>query len=239
MPQIDGKRDFAAARPEPIRPIPPDASPDPALQSVRAFIAEGGFGPGDRLPAERQLVETLGITRATLRRAFDALEREGLIWRHVGKGTFVAGGTAPSDAVPRLARQTTPFKMMRARLTVEPALAREAAMNASGEALVRMELAIERARAAPSWRDYERFHRSVAEAADNLALLAIFDQLNAIRRAVAWGTVTRATARPAPDHPSFAEHRAIADAIAGRSPDAAGQAMRAHLKSVERRLFGE
>ncbi|MCB2144617.1 MAG: winged helix-turn-helix transcriptional regulator, partial [Rhodobacteraceae bacterium] len=57
-----------------------------AVGQLREFIAEGGFEPGVRLPPERELCETLGMTRNTLRRALDALEREGALWRHVGKG---------------------------------------------------------------------------------------------------------------------------------------------------------
>lgn len=218
---------------------------DPAIAALRGFVEAGGYGPGDRLPPERELIDTLGMTRATLRRALDALEREGLIWRHVGKGTFIASAPADgaTDAVPRLARQTTPVKMMRARLTIEPAIAREAAINASAEAITRMTLAMDRAHSAGSWRDYEAgddiFHRTVAEAADNLPLLALFDQLNTIRRAVAWGNVRRSNAAPPPNHPSFAEHADIVAAIAGHRPDQAEQAMRRHLRSVERRLYGE
>ena len=85
----------------------------------------------------------------------------------------------------------------------------------------------------------DAFHRTLAEAADNLPLLAIFDQLNAIRRAVAWGNVERQSPRPPADHASFAEHEEIADAIEGRNPDAAHAAMRKHLRSVTARLFGE
>lgn len=186
------------------------------------------------------------MSRATLRKALDALERDGLIWRHVGKGTFVADGTAPrapSGAMVELGRQLTPFRMMRARLAIEPAIAREAAVNASGETLQKMQRAIERAKSATTWKEYETqddiFHRSVAEASDNLLLLALFDQLNEVRRAVAWGSVTRESARPSPDHSSFAEHDAIAAAIASRDAGAAYEAMRKHLGSVARRLFGE
>jgi DNA-binding FadR family transcriptional regulator len=213
-----------------------------ALERLRDLIAQGEYVAGDRLPPERRMIEELGIGRSVLRRALDALEREGTIWRHVGKGTFVAhADPAPAGAVDDLARRTTPVKMMRARLCLEPAIAREAAMNASAEALQRLRAAMERARAAHSWADYEAqddaFHRAIAEASDNLPLLALFDHLNGIRRAVAWGNVERTTQRPPDDHSSFAEHAAIADAIAARSSDGAFEAMRRHLRSVAARLF--
>ncbi|MBX2884069.1 MAG: GntR family transcriptional regulator, partial [Granulosicoccus sp.] len=111
--------------------------PDRALLQLREFIDSGGYAPGDRLPAERQLINSLGITRNALRKGLDELEREGAIWRHVGKGTFI---TAQENAqafsgLQALSNQVTPIQMMRARLALEPAIAREAAANASAEAL--------------------------------------------------------------------------------------------------------
>jgi DNA-binding FadR family transcriptional regulator len=218
---------------------------DPVVR-LRGFIKDGGYAGGGRLPPERHLSDQLGLSRATLRKALDALERDGLIWRHVGKGTFVSDGSAPiapSDAIVELGRQLTPFRMMRARLAIEPAIAREAAVNASGETLQKMQRAADRAKAATTWKEYEEqddiFHRAVAEASDNLLLLALFDQLNEVRRAVAWGNVMRESARPSPDHSSFKEHDAIAAAISGRDPHAAYEGMRRHLGSVAKRLFGE
>lgn len=225
-------------------------SSDPIVR-LRRFIEEGGFARGVRLPPERQLTTELGMTRATLRKALEVLERDGMIWRHVGKGTFIAdggpkplpGGTGSAGGLGELTRQITPFRMMRARMTVEPAIAREAAINASGETQRRMQQAQERAKAASNWHDYEiqddLFHRAIAEASDNPLLVALFDQLNEVRRAVAWGNVTRQSALPSPDHSSFAEHDAIATAITNRDPAAAYEAMRAHLRSVSQRLFGE
>ncbi|WP_349371780.1 FadR/GntR family transcriptional regulator [Salinarimonas sp.] len=216
---------------------------DDPVDRLRAFIREGGYAPGDRLPPERELIVSLDVSRTALRKGLDALEREGAIWRHVGKGTFVAKGesVAPGGPLVDLGRQLTPFRMMRARIAVEPAISREAAINASGEAMMRMRLAMERAAAASTWAEYERqddaFHRSIAEASDNLLLVALFDQLNQVRRAVAWGAVTRETVRPPADHSSFAEHEAIARAIADRNPEAAYEAMRAHIRSVSARLF--
>jgi len=223
---------------------PPKA--DPSIERLRRFIADGGYSSGDRLPAERELTEHLAVTRTELRKALDALEREGAVWRHVGKGTFVADqseGGKPTDAIFDLGRKLTPFRMMRARLVIEPAIAREAAINASGEDIRLMQRAMDRTRSATTWAEYEEqddvLHHQIATASDNLLLVSLFDQLNLVRRAVSWGSVVRATARPSETHTSFAEHDAIAAAIAERNPDAAHEAMRTHLRSVSDRLFGD
>ncbi len=214
-----------------------------AILTLRAYIEGGGYNPGDRLPPERELIVSLGMGRTLLRRALEALEREGAIWRHVGKGTFVAAANGNAGAITELSQRISPVHMMRARLSLEPALAREAAINASEEAVIRLRLARERAEAAADWSAYEAqddaFHRSVAEATGNALLLALFDQLNQVHRAVAWNAVVRRTERPPRDHSSFVEHARIADAIDARDPAAAHGAMRDHLGSVSARLFGE
>src|ERR1700759_1358230 len=52
-------------------------------------MAGGGLAPGERLPPERVLASTLGVSRMTVRQALDALARRGLVDRGVGRGTFV------------------------------------------------------------------------------------------------------------------------------------------------------
>lgn len=217
-------------------------SPEEAL---RDFIVAGGYSPGDRLPPEREMIFRLGVSRTTLRKGLEALEREGAIWRHVGKGTFVAAHSTSEgmNVLSELSQQVTPVHMMRARLSLEPALAREAAINASEDAVIRIKMARDRAADAPSWDDYEAqddvFHRAVAEATGNVLLLSLFDQLNQVRRAVAWNTVVRVTPRPSPEHSSFMEHDRITAAIEARDPRESHAAMRDHLGSVSARLFGE
>lgn len=216
---------------------------DVVITALKAFIDDGGYTPGDRLPPERYLIENLGMTRTKLRKALDTLEREGTIWRHVGKGTFLAGHAEGQPSLTELAQQMTPVRMMRARLSIEPAIAREAAINASRDAIIRAKLARDRAASATSWADYEAqddlFHRAIAEASDNILLVTLFDQLNQVRRAVALDNVVRGTARPPKDHSSFAEHDRIVEALEARDPAGCHAAMRAHLGSVTARLFGE
>ena len=218
---------------------------DDVVAKLRSYIAEGGFTPGDRLESERDLIVRLDVTRARLRKALDMLEHEGAIWRHVGKGTFIASpgvSSGPSN-LKMLSQQVTPVQLMRARLSLEPAIAREAALHASEEAVRKLKQSRDRASEAPNWDEYEaqddNFHRDLAVATDNVLLLSLFDHLNAVRRAVAWNMVVRSSDRPPRTHSSFAEHDAIVAAIESRDPKAAQDAMRAHLGSVSARLFGE
>lgn len=206
---------------------------------LHEYIALQGFQPGDRLPPERALIDELGVSRSALRRALDAMERKGAIWRHVGKGTFLAGGEIVETA--GLGREMTPPRMMQARLCLEPALAREAAIHSSTANMAEMDRILDQSEAASTWQAYESrddaFHAQIARACDNSFLVSTFERLNALRRSVTWREVSRQSARPAPDHPSHDQHRRIAATIRGRDADAAWRAMRDHLKSVSDRLF--
>ena len=237
-------------------PVPPDTTAPPAatdsgvsgtaaLTQLRAFIADRSFKPGERLPPERVLCVELGLNRAEVRRALQVLEQENRLWRHVGKGTFlteVDPASAPPDSIGQLAQQVSPADVLRARAALEPAVAREAALHASAAAIARLRLNVERAVQAATWREYEaldnEFHRLIAQSSGSTTLLALFDQLNMLRRMVSWGRMVRSGIRPPAEHSSFAEHARIVDEIAGRNPDAAQFAMRAHLRSVENRLLG-
>lgn len=71
-----------------------NASPDPIyeqiLRQVRAQILSGDLKEGQALPTIRKLAQNLQISVITTKRAYDELEREGLIDTVAGKGTFVA-----------------------------------------------------------------------------------------------------------------------------------------------------
>lgn len=61
---------------------------------VRNYLEEQikhGLKPHERLPAERELAEEFDVNRLTVRRALAELEREGMIYRIQGSGTFVSG----------------------------------------------------------------------------------------------------------------------------------------------------
>jgi GntR family transcriptional regulator len=76
-------------------------SPAPAYAQIEdrlvALIAAGDLGVGDRLPAERDLAEWVGVSRMTARAALRSLDQRGVVERGVGRGTFVARGKLDHD----------------------------------------------------------------------------------------------------------------------------------------------
>lgn len=61
-----------------------------ARQHLLGLIEDGTFQPGEQLPSEADLAAQMGISRPTLREALQHLERQGLIVRKHGVGTFVS-----------------------------------------------------------------------------------------------------------------------------------------------------
>ncbi|HWT50921.1 MAG TPA: GntR family transcriptional regulator, partial [Caulobacter sp.] len=78
-------------------------APDPqklyqqVARSIAASIAEGRYVPGDRLPSERGLADSFGVSRPTIREAMIALEFQGLVEARQGSGVYVTARTKPGD----------------------------------------------------------------------------------------------------------------------------------------------
>jgi GntR family transcriptional regulator len=64
------------------------------IGDLRSRVSSGHWPVGHPIPPERELTETYGVSRATVRQAISALVSEGLLYREQGKGTFV-GRTRP------------------------------------------------------------------------------------------------------------------------------------------------
>ena len=213
-----------------------------AFTQLQAFLAQLEPAEAGRLPAERELCEILGVSRGALRKALAIAESEGRIWRHVGKGTFLGKKPADNPAdITNVANYASPAEVLRARLLIEPMLAAEAALNASASDLAELQLCAKRGREADTWRRYEnwdnRFHSVIANATQNKVLVMTFDNLNNVRRTVAWGRRRDGSARPSPNHHSFKEHDTLVGAILDRDGAAAEGAMREHLENVRRKMM--
>ncbi len=74
----------------PISPAADGALYQQIVDRLKREIGEGRLAPGTPLPSFRQLAEDLLVSVITVKRAYEELEREGIIFRRQGLGTFVA-----------------------------------------------------------------------------------------------------------------------------------------------------
>lgn len=68
-------------------------------RALRTAILSGRVNAGDRLPATRDLAETLGLSRNTVLSAYEQLSAEGFINGRVGSGSYVAASTAQPASI--------------------------------------------------------------------------------------------------------------------------------------------
>jgi len=208
---------------------------------LRAYIERSRRTNALRLPPEGRLAEEVGVTRSRLRSLLKKLEAEGLIWRHVGKGTFVGERSLTSD-LGSLHDLLNPPDAFEARLVIEPQLAALAAIRASPKEIADMRDCLHQMSQLSTFDEWavwdERLHRLVAKAARNPLLLALYDT---VREASPSGMRDRLQTVLAggPQATTNDEHEAYVEAIAGRDPERAEALMRAHLQSIRRVLFGD
>ena len=74
----------------PISPSAPGSLYDQIVHGVKREISEGRLLPGSALPSFRQLAADMMVSVITVKRAYEELEKEGIIYRRQGLGTFIA-----------------------------------------------------------------------------------------------------------------------------------------------------
>jgi GntR family transcriptional repressor for pyruvate dehydrogenase complex len=212
------------------------------IEQVRELIISGGLKPGDRLPAERELAQTLGVGRSTVREAIRSMESLGMVQTRPGEGTFLGDGMGNQAHGP-FAASLFQFwhgqrKLFEVRRVIEPDLAAFAGLRATPEQISRMREALDRQEAAIATggngfgADTE-FHFRLAEAAGNEVLLQIMNSLMDMLRE------TREASLMSGDRASrsLRNHRAILRAIERGDPEGAEQRMYEHLEEMEQFVF--
>lgn len=211
------------------------------LAAIRSMIHEKRLPSDGRLPTERELAAELGFGRRSVRRALDILEREGLIWRRQGKGTFAGQPPDPTEElVSRIAPEVDPLVAMEARLCIEPALADLCARRATAEDVARLRQLAERvafpsdATSAELWDG--ALHRLIARIAGNRVMLTAFTLIDEVRVGAEWQAKRHRARTPETMALYDGQHRRIIDAIEARNGDRAAAAMREHLTSLSENL---
>ena len=212
-----------------------------SLAIVRHYLEEANFGYQERLPPERELARQLGLTRTQLRSGMKQLQAEGIVWRHVGRGTFFGGRPADTNGHAEAVGITTPRELMEARAAIEPQLARLAARHATAEDIAQMERALERSIAANDPATFHKYdaelHLAVAQASHNALLISLFKSMNELRHKLLWGRLDGNFLTVTLQVQYSEQHRGFVDAIKRRDDRAAETLMRFHLDAVEQQLL--
>ena len=201
---------------------------------------------GHRLPAERDLSQTFGISRSTVRRVLQDFKQRQLITQAVGSGTYVSeqvqqalsAWAAPASVVLAV----SPAELMNARLVLEPAIIDLCVGNATAADFDRMDECNARAEAASTLEEFERWdaalHAAIAQAAHNGFISAMLQIMNDVRSQDEWAVLKRRSATPERRREYEHEHRALVQALRQRDADKARALCRAHLVHVRHNMLG-
>ncbi|WP_134773065.1 FadR/GntR family transcriptional regulator [Ornithinimicrobium flavum] len=229
-------------------PVPERSVPSPApgrlrrprlyeqiVEQLLGHIQDAGLGPGDRLPPERELAQSLGVSRASLAQALVALEVVGQVTVRHGEGVVVTGDVAPERALLdalRDHRDTLPA-VIDARSALETKLAQLAAERRTEEDLAAIDAAVDlmerQLTAGERGLEGDRaFHEAVTAAAHSPVLARLMTEISAL----ILETRIESLSQPGRPQNSLAMHREITEAIRRQDPVAAATAMSHHITVV-------
>jgi GntR family uxuAB operon transcriptional repressor len=212
-----------------------------ALELLKKNILSGQYQLGEQLPSERTLCEDLGLSRSGLRKILSHLEAEDLVWRHVGKGTFVGPRPALStEAFKVVTRKTNPLELMEARLLLEPKIAAAAAQRASFQEIERLALCAKRNDEAKDLETNEKwdvlFHETLVIATGNSLIISLYSGISKMRLSEDW-CLKKQEWITAENWVLFKrEHAAVVKAVRDRNEKNAEEAMYNHLISVKNHI---
>ena len=213
-----------------------DNSTGRLIAVFKRLICDGTLVPGCRLPAERELAESFGCARSTLRQALKVLEILGVISQRVGDGTYL------NPAADSILAESMEFlilldgisfqELMEARLLIEPELAFRAAQRATPSdisELTRLYRCMrEKKKDRIALLKYDLlFHQAIHKVAGNRVCSHMFAT---IHQSVL--QLVELTAKMVdPDH-TLLLHRRILSAIRAKDPERTRQRMTEHLKDA-------
>lgn len=212
-------------------------------EQLLAAIERGDYPPGSKLPSERALCESFGVSRVSVREALAGLESTGLIKVEHGRGAFVQDLEEQSPMRPFAqyleSHREELVELLKVRGVLDELAAVEAIDYATPEGLSVMREAEQAFAAAVEAGETDldvlsrldvAFHVSIAALSSGELLHGLVSELNGVLKESRRVTFSR----PGQLQRSVVEHRAIADAIVARDVPAARQAVQQHVLQVRR-----
>jgi GntR family transcriptional repressor for pyruvate dehydrogenase complex len=213
--------------------------PNIAALTLQRQILSGAYKAGQMLPGQRDLAESLGISRASLREALSTLEALGFIRSIPGKGTLVTlGRSVSANKVAGAPSSEGIHATFQLRFALEPAAAALAARAVNAhtaprlwDTLARFEEALKTLDLVSASNADLEFHQLIAELTGNSLFLQVAHDFE--------DHISHSRLLPFADHSRIwepaKEHHMIAAAISAGDADGARQAMQKHLLNTAAR----
>lgn len=205
---------------------------DLAVGRLRQQITSGEWEVGTRIPAEPVLTELIGVGRNTVREAVQSLVHAGMLERRQGSGTYVISDSELGHAMGREIAGAHQRDVLEVRRSLEVEAARLAALRRTEAQVFRLRALRDTRSAAYASGELEEMvaadlvlHRTIAEAAHNPVLLALYENLqDAIRENIRFNF----------EHPLHDDdsHHALVEAVADGDPAAAMREIDAYLSDL-------
>jgi GntR family transcriptional repressor for pyruvate dehydrogenase complex len=216
-------------------------------RQVEELILQGVLRPGERLPSERELAETMDVSRPTLREALADLETRGLIVTKPGGGTYIAEVLGTAFAPPLIelfaSHDTALFDYVAFRRDLEGLAAERAAIHGTDTDHDVIKSVFARMEAASTKRNPEQeatidaeFHMAIVEAAHNVVMLHMMRSLYEMLVRGVWYNRNVVYSLRERRTQLLDQHRGIRDGVISRDPAAARAAVETHMDFVERAL---
>ncbi|MGB9860312.1 MAG: FadR/GntR family transcriptional regulator, partial [Moorellaceae bacterium] len=214
------------------------------VDEIKNRIFEGRLKPGDKLPAERELAEMLGVSRTSVREALKMLAAEGLVNIKHGQGVFIAEQD-PDAYLQQFAKRifVSPRvikDLFEIRKVLEPVAAMWVAQRAGEQEISKLADLIRQTkeqlgklksgRLSLLASHDSQFHYDLARATGNSVLVRIVESLLDLLA----DSRSQTLSIPGRGEASVTEHEAIVEALLQRDANAAAAAMLRHLENVER-----
>jgi GntR family transcriptional repressor for pyruvate dehydrogenase complex len=203
------------------------------------YIFSGSIKVGQRLPAERQLAEALGVGRSAIREAIKALTVLGVLEVRQGDGTYLkrTDSTLLTQVIEwglLLGEQST-LDLIEARKVIEIAVCRFAAERGTDQEIDELSRIMDRMKTEPSsFIEHDvSFHLKLAEMSRNTVLKDVLSSIQSLLRT--WIKLVIESAGETEF--SYRDHLAVYEAVARRDPEAAALAMQRHMEDATQRLL--
>lgn len=213
-------------------------SADAVYKKLQAYFAESNFTVGEQVPPERELAETLAVNRTTLRSAMHRLVKEGMLDRHVGRGTFFKMSPASIvDNYRRVSIDCSPAELLEMRFMLEPQIASLAVTHATGHDVDVLNAYLKEVQnVTPDKLESEdiRFHELLTSMCSNSLLKEMYSVVTTLRKKFLMNNSGRMIAGLSfMDINEWRQHQtAICTAIDNRDKQATMQAMTVKINSL-------